>query len=213
MQSFPYNMHEHFYMKDVLSSRFTWVWSQFLIHYSTVKFEIWHLFKHPIKQNFPVRSLLCCGELQTNKITDHQVIIILVYVMVSSRSQWPRGRRDDMSSPARTLGSWVRIPLKARTFVCVYSVFVLSCTGSGLTTGWIPHPRVLPTMYRIKKLKKRPMPKKGLYSHNNKNNNNIRYIDIVPIYVYVCILRSQANLHLASRVQIPVRTWLLSFIL
>jgi hypothetical protein len=28
------------------------------------------------------------------------------------------------SSPARTLGSWVRIPLKAWMFVCVYSVFL-----------------------------------------------------------------------------------------
>jgi hypothetical protein len=32
-----------------------------------------------------------------------------------------------MSSPAETLGSRVRTPLKARMFVCVYSVFMLSC--------------------------------------------------------------------------------------
>jgi hypothetical protein len=30
-----------------------------------------------------------------------------------------------MSSPDRTLGSWVRIPLKAYKSVCVYSVFEL----------------------------------------------------------------------------------------
>jgi hypothetical protein len=30
-----------------------------------------------------------------------------------SQSQWPRGLRQEMSSPARTLGSWVRIPLEA----------------------------------------------------------------------------------------------------
>jgi hypothetical protein len=41
------------------------------------------------------------------------------------RSQWPRGLRHEMSSPARTLGLWVRIPLKACMSVCVYSVFVL----------------------------------------------------------------------------------------
>jgi hypothetical protein len=29
-----------------------------------------------------------------------------------------------LSSPARTLGSWVRIPLKSWMFICVYSVFV-----------------------------------------------------------------------------------------
>jgi hypothetical protein len=29
-------------------------------------------------------------------------------------------------SPSQTLGSWVRIPLEAWMFMCVYSVFVLS---------------------------------------------------------------------------------------
>jgi hypothetical protein len=32
-----------------------------------------------------------------------------------------------LSSLARTLRSWVRIPLKAWMFVCVYSAFMLSC--------------------------------------------------------------------------------------
>jgi hypothetical protein len=31
------------------------------------------------------------------------------------------------SSPARTVGSWVRIPLEAWMSVCIYFVFVLSC--------------------------------------------------------------------------------------
>jgi hypothetical protein len=31
----------------------------------------------------------------------------------NSRSQWARGLRHELSSAARTLGSWVRIPLKA----------------------------------------------------------------------------------------------------
>jgi hypothetical protein len=30
-----------------------------------------------------------------------------------SQSQWPRGLRHEMSSPARTLGSWFRVPLEA----------------------------------------------------------------------------------------------------
>jgi hypothetical protein len=47
-------------------------------------------------------------------------------------SQWPRVLRHELSSLARTLGSWVRIPLEACMSVCVYSVFVL---GSGLPTG------------------------------------------------------------------------------
>jgi hypothetical protein len=51
--------------------------------------------------------------------------------------------RQEMSLPARTLRSWVRIPLKAWMSVCVYSVFVL---GSGLATGWSPIQGVLPTV-------------------------------------------------------------------
>jgi hypothetical protein len=43
-----------------------------------------------------------------------------------------------MPLTARTLGSWVRIPLKAWISVCVYSVFAL---GSDLCHGLIPCPR------------------------------------------------------------------------
>jgi hypothetical protein len=43
----------------------------------------------------------------------------------NGRSQWSRGLRYEISSPARTLGSWVPIPIEAWKFVCVYSVFVL----------------------------------------------------------------------------------------
>jgi hypothetical protein len=38
------------------------------------------------------------------------------------RSQWPRGLRHELSSSARTLGSWVRIPRMAWMSVCVYPV-------------------------------------------------------------------------------------------
>jgi hypothetical protein len=44
---------------------------------------------------------------------------------VRCQSEWPRGLRHETSSPARTLGSWVRIQLEAWMSVCVYSVFVL----------------------------------------------------------------------------------------
>jgi hypothetical protein len=36
-----------------------------------------------------------------------------------------RGLRHKLPSPARTLGSWVRILLETWISVCVYSVFVL----------------------------------------------------------------------------------------
>jgi hypothetical protein len=38
--------------------------------------------------------------------------------------------RHEQSSPARTLGSWVGIPLEAWISVCV-----VLCIGRGLTTG------------------------------------------------------------------------------
>jgi hypothetical protein len=52
------------------------------------------------------------------------------------RSQWPRDQRQELFSPAQTLGSWVRIPLEAWTFA--FNLFVLSCTGSGFAAGWSP---------------------------------------------------------------------------
>jgi hypothetical protein len=39
--------------------------------------------------------------------------------------------------------------------VCVYSVSVLPCVDSGLATGCSPVQGVLPTVHRIKKLKKK----------------------------------------------------------
>jgi hypothetical protein len=46
--------------------------------------------------------------------------IILPY-KCECRSQWPRGLRYELSSPAQTLGSLVQIPIDA--WLCLYSVF------------------------------------------------------------------------------------------
>jgi hypothetical protein len=70
--------------------------------------------------------------------------------LLHCRSQWPRGLRHEMSLPAWTLGSWVSIPLGAWMFVCFYSVFVLSCVGSGLATAWSLVQGVLPTVSKCK---------------------------------------------------------------
>jgi hypothetical protein len=43
------------------------------------------------------------------------------------RSQWPRVLRHELSSLARTLGPWVRIPLDAWMSVCIYFMFVPPC--------------------------------------------------------------------------------------
>jgi hypothetical protein len=82
-------------------------------------------------------------------------------------TSWPRGLRHKPSPPARTLGLWVRITLEAWMSVCVYSVCVVLCVGSGLAMGWSLVQGALPTVYRIKKLKKRPR-FKGLYNHRQR---------------------------------------------
>jgi hypothetical protein len=46
-------------------------------------------------------------------------------ILQTSRSWSPRGLRNELSSIARTLGSWVRIPLKA--WMSVYAFILCSC--------------------------------------------------------------------------------------
>jgi hypothetical protein len=83
-----------------------------------------------------------------------------VYLLVvcigcsTSTSNVKRAFRHEPSSSARTLGSWVQIPLQAWMSVRAYSVCVVLCVGGGLDTGWSPVQGVLPTVYSIKNLKK-----------------------------------------------------------
>jgi hypothetical protein len=79
---------------------------------------------------------------------------MLKWILAKCRPQWPRGLQHELFSPARTQGSWVRIPLETWMSVCIYSVFALSCVGSGLATGWSPVQGALTTVYRITKPKK-----------------------------------------------------------
>jgi hypothetical protein len=46
------------------------------------------------------------------------------FEVVLRRSQWPRGLGHESSSLARTLGSWVRIPLKAWMSVCGFILYL-----------------------------------------------------------------------------------------
>jgi hypothetical protein len=65
------------------------------------------------------------------------------------RSQWPSILKHVLSSPTQTLWPLVRISLKAWMFVCVYSVFLLSCVGSGFATSWSTANGVLLTLSLI----------------------------------------------------------------
>jgi hypothetical protein len=66
---------------------------------------------------------------------------ILTIANYKCRSKWPRGLRHEMCSFARTLESWVRIPLKVRMSVCVYSVFVLFFVQVAALRWAEPRPR------------------------------------------------------------------------
>jgi hypothetical protein len=79
--------------------------------------------------------------------------LITVKLLVECRSQWLRCLRHELSSPAWTLGSWVRILLKTWMFVCMYSVFVLSCVQVAALGRAHPRPRSHTDSFRIKKLK------------------------------------------------------------
>jgi hypothetical protein len=87
------------------------------------------------------------------------------------RSQWPCSLTHELSSPARALGSWVRIPLEAWMSVCVYRVIVLSCVQvAALRRTDPPSKESYQLCKKIKRLRKRPRPNKGLWSHRQTHN-------------------------------------------
>jgi hypothetical protein len=86
-------------------------------------------------------SCLTAGDLPCIPVIEYKW---QYFMICDGRSQWQRGLRHKLSSLALALGSWVRIPLKA--WMSVLCVFVLSCAGSGLETGWSPVEGALPTV-------------------------------------------------------------------
>jgi hypothetical protein len=76
----------------------------------------------------------------------YHVASIIGWSMNIGRTQCLLYLIHEISSPAQTLGPCVWIPLEAWISVRIYSVFVLSYVGSGLTTGWSPVQGVLSTV-------------------------------------------------------------------
>jgi hypothetical protein len=113
--------------------------------------------------------------------------VFCVFCMKRCRSQW-----HELSSLAWTLRSWVGITFRAWMFgvcvcVCAFTLYV----GTGLAPGWSHVQGVLPTVYRLEKLKKRPRAKKGC--------RTIIIISI-SIYLFTCKLNSlQANYKVSMR--------------
>jgi hypothetical protein len=105
--------------------------------------------------------------------------LIQIYWCPHFRSHWPRSLSHEVSSPARTLRSWVRIPLKAWMclhLLCAYVVL----SGWRSCDGLIRHPRSPSDCLKIKKQKWNkafhgcPMLKSG------SNNKEIE-IEISPL--------------------------------
>jgi hypothetical protein len=113
------------------------------------KLYIFELLKNCTKLQFLSVLLYGCETWSLILREEHRMKVFEKRVFIWCRSQWPRVLRREMSSPPQTLGSWVRIPLEAWMFVCVYSVCAVFCVGSGFVTGWYPVQRVLPTVYRL----------------------------------------------------------------
>jgi hypothetical protein len=92
------------------------------------------------------------GELSSTRIASFRIISNSIFTIIQPLhftdyqlltafpcwSQWPRGLRHEPSSPAQTLGSWVRIPLEALMSVWVYFVFVLFCLQIAALRGADP---------------------------------------------------------------------------
>jgi hypothetical protein len=94
--------------------------------------SVFHAFPHFLQANFekvPPNRPRSPGSVCFS--IHHSFISLPSYTL--NPIQWSRDLRHELSSLARTLGSWVGIPLEAWMSVCVYFVFVL---GNGLATGW-----------------------------------------------------------------------------
>jgi hypothetical protein len=114
-----------------------------------------------------------------------------LYASPLGRSHWPRGLIYELSSPARTLESWIRISLEAWMSVCVYSVCVVLYIGRGPVTGWSPVQGVQPTVYRVKKLKSCQGPTKdcraidGWMENETDRCKLIRLANMTPLLIHM----------------------------
>jgi hypothetical protein len=120
--------------------------------------------------HFTVRVLQCTSwthsaARQEKTFTDKLNVLL---------TPWPRLLKYEISLPAQTLGSRVRIPLEA------YSVLVLSCADSGLTTGSTPSQG----SYLLCKIKETEVKyfSRMLYAPEGSNGNTIQYNTIQYFY-------------------------------
>jgi hypothetical protein len=72
------------------------------------------LYTFPDFENIQQIRIISGMQCDTCSAIRFAIIHVSIYnKWTSSRPQWPRGLRHELSSPAQTLGSWIRIPLEA----------------------------------------------------------------------------------------------------
>jgi hypothetical protein len=109
-------------------------------------------------------TLVILTTMRTSNLTYFNSNLIMLYRDMPAIE--PSGLRHVLSSLARTLGSLVRIPLRAWMFgvcMCLFCICVFLCLGRGLATSWSLVQGVLPYAKIIMKLK-RGQGTWGLYS-------------------------------------------------
>jgi hypothetical protein len=109
---------------------------------SISRFLMYYLFPYVLIFSHSVYSVLLLRILYS---------VLLMYccsILFMSRSQWPRGLRHELSSPAPTLRSWVRIPLR-HGCLCVFCVRFFCFYVVSNETASRPNKRLMRTYHWI----------------------------------------------------------------
>jgi hypothetical protein len=107
-----------------------------------------------------VRLLTCIQEIPGSNLGWTTYHLVFFPITVAARSKaWTVFARSNAGIVGSNPTSGMDICLG------LFCICIVLCVGSGLATDWSPVPEVLPTLYRIKKLKKRPRSNKWLSSH------------------------------------------------
>jgi hypothetical protein len=105
------------------------------------------------------------------------ITLLLLFICSLRRSQWPHRLRHVVSSIARKMGSWVRIPFEARMCVSAFFCVALSCVYVEALRRADPPSK---ESYQ--------MTKNNLISFRSQILNRKRPEDLIRIYFTLCSL-------------------------
>jgi hypothetical protein len=111
-----------------------------------------------IERHAFIETNKCKRTCYENKIFKYLIFVNMLITVAARSKAWTVFARSNTgvmgSNPTRNMDVCVRL-----FYVCV-----VLCVGSGFATGWSPVQRVLPFVYRIKKVKKRTRPTRAVQS-------------------------------------------------